>query len=93
MGRETVLFKSEEPKTSAEVAAFLRLLADKVSDGQVILKQGATELALDIPNNVVLEIKAEEELNKQGVKKLSLEVEIEWREGANDTAAGPVTLG
>lgn len=93
MSKEIVLFKSEEPKTSAEVGAFLRMLADKIEGGQVILQQGATELVLEIPANIVLEIKAEEETNKHGVKKLSLEVEIEWREGEDGTAVGPLTLG
>jgi hypothetical protein len=43
-----------------------------------------------IPNNVVFEIKVEEE-NKHGKMKRSLEVEIEWIEG--DETAGAVTLG
>ena len=76
MGRNRFI-QERRAKDIGRSRCVLRLLADKVSDGQVILKQGATELALDIPNKVVLEIKAEEELNKQGVKKLSLEVEIE----------------
>lgn len=89
MGRETILFKSEEPKALAEVAAFLRQLADKLETNQVILQQGAQEVILDIPANVVLELKAEEE-DKKGKAKRSLEVEIEWIEGEE---AGPVSLG
>ena len=54
MGKEVVLFKSEEKHSTAEVAQFLRQLADKVEAGQVILRQGADELALSIPRVVTL---------------------------------------
>jgi hypothetical protein len=55
---------------------------------QVILRRGVEELALDIPNNVVLELKVEEE-DKQGKTKRT--VEIEWTDG--DESGGAVTLG
>lgn len=90
MGKEIVLFKSEEKRDRQSVAAFLHQLADKVVQGQVILRQGNEELTLDIPNNVVLEIKAEEEAKKNKTA-LSLEVEIEWIEG--DEVTGPISLG
>lgn len=89
MGRETVLFKSEEPKALTEVAAFLRQLADKLETNQVVLQQGTQEVTLEIPANVVLELKAEVEEKKDKTKR-SLEVEIEWTDGEE---AGPVTLG
>ncbi|MFH1913552.1 MAG: amphi-Trp domain-containing protein [Pseudomonadota bacterium] len=37
MGRETVLFKSEERKSTAEAAAVLRAIADKIETGQITL--------------------------------------------------------
>lgn len=90
MGKETVLFKSEEPRDRDNVVAFLRQLADKVAEGQVTLRQGDAEVQLDIPQNLVLELKAEEEQKRDKVKR-TLEVEIEWIVG--DEASGPVTLG
>jgi len=90
MGREIVLFKSEEKKDLASVATFLRQLADKLDGNQVILRQGTQEIVLDIPNNVILELKAEEE-DKKGKLKRTLEVEIEWIDG--DDSGGTVTLG
>ena len=90
MGREIVLFKSEERKELSAVAVFLRQLADKLDGSQVILRQGAEEIVLNIPNNVVLELKAEEEA-KKGKMKRTLEVEIEWIEG--DESGGEVSLG
>jgi amphi-Trp domain-containing protein len=86
MAKEIVLFKSEERKSLAEVAGFLRELADRLDGNQVTLRQGTEELTLTIPDQVVLEIKVEDEGTKH-----SLEVEIEWKEG--DDAAGGVTLG
>ena len=90
MGREIVLFKSEEGKELSAVDVFLRQLADKLDGNQVILRQGAEEVELNIPNNVVLELKAEEE-DKKGRMKRTLEVEIEWKEG--DESGGEVSLG
>jgi amphi-Trp domain-containing protein len=40
MGREKVLFKSEERKSLGEVAAVLRQVADKVEQGSISLGQG-----------------------------------------------------
>lgn len=90
MGKETVLFSSEERHDRNSAAAFLRALADKLAEGQVILRQGERELVLDIPFHLVLEVKAEDEQKRQGTKR-SLEVELEWLEG--DDMGGPLTLG
>ena len=57
MGKEIVLFKSEERKDLASVVAFLHQLADKLAENQVILRQGSTEIVVNIPDNVVLELK------------------------------------
>ena len=53
------------------------------------MRQGSEEIVVDIPNNVVLELKVEEE-DKKGKVKRTLEVEIEWIEG--DESGGVVTL-
>lgn len=91
MGRETVLFKSEEKKTSAEAAAVLRAIADKVESGRINLTSPASEIDLVIPQNVTLEIKAEEEQGSTALKR-SLEVEIEWKEGEEGAASGGVSI-
>lgn len=89
MGREVVLFKSEEKHGRATVASYLRQLADRLEAGEVVLRQGGDELTLDIPVNVVLEIKAEEETGRKKTKR-SLEVEIEWLVG--EMAAEPLSI-
>ncbi len=90
MSRETRLFKSEEPKSRADVAAFLRLLADKLDAGQVVLRQGQEEVTLALPADLVLEIQVEEEAKSRGTQH-SLEVEIKWYD--NGGPGGPLELG
>jgi amphi-Trp domain-containing protein len=77
MGRETVLFKSEEKKASSDIANTLRQIADKIDDGTMTLKQGSDEITLEFPKNIVLELKIEEEQGKKRLKK-SFEIELEW---------------
>jgi amphi-Trp domain-containing protein len=89
MGKEIVLFKSEERKELASVVTFMHQLADRLAENQVIMRRGSEEVVIDVPNNVVLELKVEEE-DKKGKIKRTLEVEIEWLEG--DESGGAVTL-
>lgn len=91
MGKETRLFKSQEKKSRDEVAAFLTQLADKITTGQVVLRKGQEDLALDIPYNLVLEIQVEDEDKKQKGVQHSLELEIKWFD--DDSVSGPLELG
>ena len=91
MAKEVRLFKSEERKNRSEVSAFLHQLADKVGAGQVILRQGQEEVALDLPHNLILEIQVEDEDKKRKGIQHSLEVEIKWFD--NDAAGGSLELG
>ena len=88
---EVVLFKSEERKNTQEVAAILRQIADRVESGEVVLTRGQEEVRLQIPPNVTLEIKVEEE-TKRTTKK-SLEIEIEWPEGEEGSPRGDMSIG
>lgn len=88
LGRETVLFKSEEKKASSDIANTLRQIADKIDDGSMILKQGSEEITLEFPNSMVLELKIEEEQGKS--LKKSFEIEMEWIVG--EEQAGGATI-
>lgn len=55
MGKETRLFKSEERKSRSDVSTFLHQLADKISEGQVVLRQGQEEITLQLPHSLTLE--------------------------------------
>lgn len=83
MGIESILFKSEEKKQKAEVANILRTIADKLDNGSMILKQDASEIELEFPEQMVLELKVEEEKGKR--LKKSLEIELEWIIGDTGT--------
>lgn len=88
MGIESVLFKSEEKKQKAEVANILRTIADKLDNGSMILKQDASEIELEFPEQMILELKVEEEKGKR--LKKSLEIELEWIVG--DTGTSPTQI-
>ncbi len=81
MGRETVLFKTEEKMGRKEAVELLRRLADKIDSGKVVLQQGNKRVKLKIPARVELEIKAEKDVGKRKTRK-KIEVEIEWLVGA-----------
>lgn len=89
MGRETVLFKSEEKKSRNEAAAILRQITDKLETGSLSLQQGNESLNLDFPQSITLEIKAEEESGNR--IKRSLEIELEWIVG--DQNQGSMVIG
>ena len=78
MGREKRIFKSQERKSRADVSSFLHQLADKISNGNVVLSQGGEDLTLQLPENLILEVQVEDE--EKGTKGIqhSLEVEIKW---------------
>ncbi len=77
MGKETVLFKSEQKMSIGDAVVFLREVADKLEKQQVILIQGDKEVTLNIPDRIELEVKAEKEVGKRKTKE-KLEFEIEW---------------
>ena len=92
MGRETVLFKTEEKMSRSQVAELLNALAEKIENGKVILQQGTEEVKLKIPDRVELEVKAEKEAGKRRTRK-KLELEIEWLVGASANKQKTLTLG
>ena len=91
MGKETRLFRSEERKSRAEVAAFLHQIAEKIESGQVILRKGEEELFLELPSNLILEVQVEDEDKKSKGIQHSLELEIKWYD--HNSASGALELG
>lgn len=80
MGKEQILFKSEEKMSLKEAASLLRTIANKIDKGRVILVQGDKETSLKIPQQVEVELKAEKEVGRKKTTK-KLEIEIEWLVG------------
>ena len=91
MGREITLFSSKESKTLSGVADFLRNLADRIDTSEVIFRQGQDEIALKLPDQVILELKVEDEHKRRKGVQHGLEIELKWFDG--DSPVGPVELG
>lgn len=91
MGRETVLFKSEEKKSAADIARTLRLIAEKIDSGAMTLQQGNDSVELAFPGVMTLELKVEEEQGRHRLKK-SFEIELEWTPGEDTAPKGASIL-
>jgi amphi-Trp domain-containing protein len=87
---ETVLFESERMSSRADVAAYLRRVADKLESGEAVtLEAGSESVTLDPPETVEFEVKAEHE-GPDGNGELGLELELEWDE--NDEGDGSLSI-
>lgn len=90
MGRETVLFKTEEKKTAKEISQTLRLIADKIDAGAMTLSQGKETVTVTFPATMEIQLKVEEEEGKRLKKKF--EVELEWIPGAEGPDGGSTQI-
>jgi amphi-Trp domain-containing protein len=90
MGRETVLFKTEEKKSAKEISQTLRLIADKIEEGTMTLSQGQDEVTVTFPAFMEIQLKVEEEEGKRLKKKF--EVELEWIPGAAGAGGGSTQI-
>jgi len=80
---EDVLFKSEQTQSRAEIAAYLRTVADKLDSGDAIsLSAGSESVTLNPPARPTFEVKAEREGPAGDMSELSVEFELEWDESA-----------
>ncbi|NNF46662.1 MAG: amphi-Trp domain-containing protein [Desulfofustis sp.] len=91
MGKEVVLFKSEEKMSSGQAASLLRQIADKIEAGEIVLERGKKSVNLSIPSQLEVEIKAEKEIGKKKTT-MKLEVELEWPLGGSKAAVGPMKI-
>jgi amphi-Trp domain-containing protein len=80
-GTKNVLYKSEEYMSRAELAAFLRSLADRVESGTVVLTSGDEKTSVELDERVGLEVQYETKAKPKGTRH-QLELEMEWGAGA-----------
>ncbi|WP_331236564.1 amphi-Trp domain-containing protein [Natronorarus salvus] len=84
---EEVLFKVEQSMNRSEIAEYLRTVAEKLDgDGTLSLSSGDESVEMDVPERPEFEIKAERETN--GSTELSVEFELEWKEGQEGKGSG-----
>ena len=86
---EEVLFESESRQSRAEIATYLRAIADKLDAGEPItLKSGSQSVTMDPPASPTFEVKAEREGPTGRPGELSVEFELEWDEDGGDGDGG-----
>jgi amphi-Trp domain-containing protein len=86
---ETVLFESERRQSRADIAAYLRQVAEKLEGGgEITLKANGESVTVDPPEQPTFEVKAEREGPTDGPNELSIEFELEWDEGDSGTGGG-----
>jgi amphi-Trp domain-containing protein len=91
---EEVLFEHEQRLSRAEVADYLRTVADRLGeDGTVTLEAGERRQELAVPERPTFEVKVERETSSSGgPAELSVEFELEWVEGGADGEGGDASL-
>ena len=81
MGDKEVLFKTQEKKGRNDVSDMLHQLADKIAQGEVLLRHGEESISLQLPENLGLEVQVTCKDKAGKGKRHKLEVEIKWYEG------------
>ena len=89
---EIVLFEDERRRSRAEIADYLRSVADSLeSGGEITLAAGDESVTLDPPSQPTFEVKVEREGPEGGPFERSIELELEWdesEEGADGEGDG-----
>ncbi|MBP1921912.1 amphi-Trp domain-containing protein [Halorubrum alkaliphilum] len=86
---EEILFESESSQTRAEIASYLRTVADALEAGNdITLTAGDRSVTMDPPPRPTFEVKAEREGPADGDGELSIEFELEWDENADGEERG-----
>jgi amphi-Trp domain-containing protein len=91
---EEILFESESRRDRAEIAAYLRRVADNLEAGDPItLSAGEQSVTMAPPARPTFEVKAEREGPADASGELSVEFEIEWNEdGGGDGDGGDLQI-
>jgi amphi-Trp domain-containing protein len=82
---EEVLFETESQMDRAEIAAYLRDVADRLDAGDPLtLRAGDRETTVEPSARPTFEVKVEREGPTDGPGELSVEFELEWPEEGGD---------
>jgi amphi-Trp domain-containing protein len=92
MARKRVLLKSKERKDLQSVVAFLRQLADRLEQQEVVFYRGEEEIVVPVADDVVLALKVREKGKKRRMKR-KLKLALKWAEGKGKGRGEGVTLG
>ena len=90
---DDTLFEFEQDMSRADVATYLRTIADKLDDsGQLDFSAADQSSTVEVPEHVEFEIELERESNERGSSEVSLELEVDWYETREGSIAGPGSL-
>lgn len=90
---DDTLFEFEQDMSRADVATYLRTVAEKLEgDGQLDFSAADQSTTVQVPDHVEFEIELEEESNDRGSSEVSLEFDLEWYETSDGSLAGPGSL-
>lgn len=90
---DDTMFEFEQDMSRADVATYLRTVADKLDEnGEVDFSAADQSTTVQVPEHVEFEIDLERESNDRGSSEVSLELEIEWYETREGSIAGPGSL-
>ena len=86
--------ETEEQKTRAEIATYLRNLADQLdSDGDVVLNLGGTTVRLDPTDPVTFKLEGESDWSQGDTEaKQSIEFELVWWRDASTAEEGTLDI-
>ena len=91
---EEILFEDERRQSRAEVARYLRSVADKLDAGEPIsFSAGGGSVTVEPPARPTFEVKVERETARGATSgELSVELELEWPEDGGDDARGDLSI-
>lgn len=91
MAKKTKLFRHKTYKTKEEVSEFLQELGQKIGEGDVVLKQTAEDLVLDIPQHLSLKVKVNRKNKKVKGTRHKMTISLSWYD--TDHQDDPLALG
>lgn len=91
MAKKTSLFQHKTRKTKEEVSEFLQELAQKIAEGQVVMKQTPDDLVLNMPQHMSLKVKVNKKNKKGKGTRHKMSISLSWYD--NDHQDDPLALG
>lgn len=91
---DDTLFQFEQTMSRADVAAYLREVADKLdADGDLEFTAGGESTAVTVPERLQFEVDVERDPRDEGPAEMEVEFELEWYEDEDGTASGSLEIG
>ncbi|MGD2146699.1 MAG: amphi-Trp domain-containing protein [Anaerolineae bacterium] len=78
--KKRVLIRSKEQRSTLEIAEFLRQLADRLEQNEVVLLRGDEETRLAVPDEATFKLRVKESVKKRKTKH-QLKLTLRWQDG------------